>query len=103
MPTPSEIEHQEDELAERLTQGKQAQALLQDPLIESFFAKRFHANYLAFERLPYGATLEQYQTVHYEFKALKDLRAALQKYITRAEVDALETKQKGKISENIGI
>ena len=96
-------ERQDDELSKRFFRGQEAQALLQNPLIDGFFAERFHANYKAFCELPLGATLEQYQTVHQNFLALQDLRGSLENYITIAKLDRIEAENQEAIKGDVEI
>lgn len=96
-------EQQDAELGERLVRGQEAQTLLQNPLMENFFAARFHANYKAFCDLPLGATLEQYQTVHHNFLSLQDLRRDLEKHITRAKTDRIAAESQEGVKEWVGV
>ena len=96
-------ENAQDELSQRLLRGQEAQMLLQNPLIEGFFASCFHANYVAFCGLPLGATLEQYQTIHHNFLSLQELRNALEQYVRQAKMDTMEVKRQENVPEDIEV
>jgi hypothetical protein len=94
----SQIEQALDFEAEeeaRLMRGLEAESLLRQPLIDGFFKARFHACWTAFKSLPLGATLEEYQTVHHEFRALEQLRGELQRHIENARHDQMRNEMLG--------
>ena len=98
-----EENQQDDVMAKRLILGREAKLLLQNPLIEGFFADHYAACYKAFCDLQMGSDIENYRTVHHDFMALQRLYDSLQAYITQAEVDTFERKQQDAIPEDISI
>ena len=84
---------EQDDTVQRLTQGREAQQLLQNPLIEGFFSSHLAACQQAFRELPMGCSIEQYQTVQHDFLALQRLHDSLKSFVTRAEIDTYETKR----------
>ena len=99
------VEHdqQDDVLSKRLTQGQDAKRLLQEPLIEGFFADQYAVCYKAFCDLPMGSSVAEYQTVHHDYLALQRLHDSLQGYIQRAEMDVLEARRQDAVPEGIEI
>ena len=93
----------QDEIAKRLSQGQEAQRLLQNPLIEGFFDNHYKLCYKAFCELPMGCLLENYQTVQHDYLALKRLRGSLEAYIQRAEMDVLDRKIQDDLPEDIEV
>jgi len=80
MPTLQE-EQESAEKTKKLHLSQNAKRLLDDPLLSIFFDKHTEECTEAFETLPIGATIEQYQTVHHDMLAIKRLKITLQRYI----------------------
>lgn len=93
----------ENETAKRLNQGREAQQLLKNPLMEGFFKSHFAVCQKAFCDLPMGCSIEQYQTVQHDFLAIQRLHSYLETYIMRAKTDVLDQKAKNRLPENMDV
>jgi len=80
-------EARQEELSKRLTRGREARQILENPLIEGFFKERYTRCFKDFCELPEDSPIEKYQAAQQAYLALQHLHDELQGYITRAETD----------------
>ena len=96
-------EDQQEEAAKRLAQGREAQQLLQNPLVEGFIESQYKLCFKAFCDLPMGSKIENYQTIQHDYLALQRLRDSLVAYVQRAKMDVVETKRQDDLPEDIEV
>jgi len=97
-----QTEEQEEEIRFRQRKSRIAKKILLDKDIMEVFSDIEVEHHAAFERLGYGATLSDYQTVHFSLMAIEQLRAKLQGYVMLNEM-AEENAETDKNMEDVQI
>lgn len=93
-----------DEAAEKTRKfqlAQEAKRILSEPLIEGFFDGEEAVCLEAFRRLPMGATIEEYQTLHHNLLASVRLKLTLQAYIEDHEMVVFQERRGEKMADGI--
>jgi len=93
----------QDETVKRMTLGREARQLLDNPLLARFFKEQESQYVKAFRQLPLDSNIEEYKIVHFALLANEQLKLALKAYVVRAETDVFDKKVQDDLPEDIDV
>lgn len=100
--TEQDEERRQEEIKLRQRRSRIAKKIFMDADIMEIFSDIEAEHHAAFDNMGYGATLEEYQTVHFSLMAITQLKARLNGYILVNEM-AEESTETDKNLEDVQI
>jgi len=73
--------------------AREAKRILSEPLVEGFLKDSETESLEALKRLPLGAKLEEYQTIHHDLLASMRFKTKLNAYISEHEMVLLQERR----------
>lgn len=94
-------EQENKEKSRKLHLAQEAKRILNEPLLEGFFDRQELICLEAFKRMPLGASLQEYQTVHHDLLAGERLKMTLLSYIQDYDTVVLQERREENVAEGI--